>query len=146
MIFSICDICRITKVKTKGTIFFIFYMLGIMFLQILMFATIDTVTRFHEIYTAPESKDVPKDWMAWYMVILACFMLVMGIFNFLSSHHYWTTKPPVDIVYDGIVAWQIAHTLLVDIYSLIPLLVLIGIIYGTIFLTRFLRKAWYKCL
>ena len=146
MFFLICDICRITKEKTKATIFFVFYMLGIMFLQVLMAVTFSTVTRFYEVYTDPESKDVPKVWIAWYMIILSLFMFAMGILNFSSSHHYWTTRVPVNIVYDGIAVLHVIITLLTNIDSLIPLLVLIGTIYGAIFLMRFLCKAYYKCL
>lgn len=238
MIFSIRNIRTETKENTKVIIFFVLYMFGIMFLQVLMIATIST--RFHEIYTHNDKKDVAKkdykyvekDWMLWYMIVFTWLMPVVGILNFFFSHHYWTTKLPVDIVYDmimeiqtqteakgketvaqilahlgntrfmnqyrrldeighfdkllyphtspyhilivgflmslyglfywcmfdgwvkknGIMALHIATAFfgaLVNIYPLtviIPLLVLIGIIYGAQSLAQLLCKACYKCL
>lgn len=111
---------RNTK-KVGGAAFhvvFVLYAIGQMFLQVLMIVAIGA--RFHFEYKSSEDKnnmngnnDTENDMdsntgrdnylpsgQLWYMIILAYFIPVIGMFMFFVVHHYWTQKFPIEVFRD----------------------------------------------
>uniref|UniRef100_A0A1X7V2X2 Uncharacterized protein n=1 Tax=Amphimedon queenslandica TaxID=400682 RepID=A0A1X7V2X2_AMPQE len=78
-------------------IFFVFYMYGLMILQILMIVII--AERFRYEYTnnfGPLEMSI----QLWYMMIFTFLMPFIGIFMFFFAHHSWTRTLPVTVIYE----------------------------------------------
>ena len=87
------------KKRLEGAAFhvvFVIYSTGQMFLQVLMIVAVGT--RFHIEYEKSASK-VPSGQL-WYMIVFAYFVPVIGMFVFLTVHHYWTQKFLVEVFRD----------------------------------------------
>ena len=89
----------------QGIIFiaiFVFYMYGLMLLQILMIVIIGS--RFHHEYT--NNKVIKMSWQLWYMMIFPYLMPILGMPMFFLIHHFWTIKLPVDVIFNIISEFQ----------------------------------------
>ena len=87
------------KKRLEGAAFhvvFVIYSTGQMFLQVLMVVAIGT--RFHIDY-ANSANNIPSGRL-WYMIVFAYFVPVIGMFVFLTVHHYWTQKFLVEVFRD----------------------------------------------
>ena len=89
----------------QGIIFiaiFVLYMYGLMLLQILMIVIIGS--RFH--YEYANNKAIEMSWQLWYMMIFPYLMPIFGMPMFFLIHHFWTTKLPVDVIFNIISEFQ----------------------------------------
>ena len=89
----------------QGIIFiaiFVLYMYGLMLLQILMMVIIGS--RFH--YEYANNKAIEMSWQLWYMMLFPYLMPILGMPVFFLNHHFWTTKLPVDIIFNVISKFQ----------------------------------------
>ena len=68
-----------------------------MFLQFLMIIII--VGRFYDEYTQ-EDKAVQNSWQLWYMMIFTYLMPLIGMLMFFFVHQFWTSKLPVDVIWN----------------------------------------------
>ena len=95
------------KKRLEGAAFhvvFVLYSTGQMFLQVLMIVAIGT--RFHIEYenstiiaNDSEVNNIPSGQLS-YMIVFAYFLPAIGIFVFLTVHHYWTQKFLVEVFRD----------------------------------------------
>ena len=88
-----------TSKEHRGSLFiilFVFYMYGLMILQILMIIIIGT--RFH--YEYANNRAIEKSAQLWYMIIFTYIMPVLGMFIYFVVHHSWTMTLPVDVIFD----------------------------------------------
>ena len=89
----------------QGIIFiaiFVLYMYGLMLLQILMIVIIGS--RFH--YEYANNKAIETSWQLWYMMLFPYLMPILGMPVFFLNHHFWTTKLPVDVIFNVISEFQ----------------------------------------
>uniref|UniRef100_A0A1X7TUU6 Uncharacterized protein n=1 Tax=Amphimedon queenslandica TaxID=400682 RepID=A0A1X7TUU6_AMPQE len=95
----------IRKVKTgvskkyRGMMFiinFFMYMCALMFLQFLMIIII--VGKFCHEYK--QENAIENSWQLWYMMIFTYLMPLIGMPMFFFIHQFWTSKLPVDVIWD----------------------------------------------
>ena len=85
--------------KCRGMMFiitFFMYMCALMFLHFLMIIII--VGRFYYEYTL--NNTIENSWQLWYMMIFTYLMPLIGTPMFFLVHQFWTSKLPVDVIWD----------------------------------------------